>query len=108
MNKGSACDVCAHREISHVNVHAGVLIELPLRAQQGKPGGDGARSSCAHKNTAIVLEWRDSSMKWHVSVPVPTSRPVSANIQQPVAIDTRVRFGGSDLRKPNTRHRGSE
>jgi hypothetical protein len=29
-------------EISHVDVHAGVLVELPLRAQQGEPGGDGA------------------------------------------------------------------
>lgn len=34
--------ICAYREVADVDVHAGVLVELPLCAQQGEPGGDGA------------------------------------------------------------------
>jgi len=36
-----------------VNVHAGVLVELPLRAQQGEPGSDGAVRSGANKPSRI-------------------------------------------------------
>jgi len=45
VDKGLAFEVCAYREISHVNVHSGVLVELPLRAQQCEPGSDGTARS---------------------------------------------------------------
>jgi len=45
--------VCSYREVANVNVHAGVLVELPLRAQQGEPGSDGAVRSGANKPSRI-------------------------------------------------------